>query len=82
MKNNETCQENISGKNWRQFDDSKMRGSVPLYALGQKSRNENYIATAITDWNLHHLPKFIIPLIQEVTNRVVLKSFELEISLC
>ena len=30
---------------------------VPLYALGQISRNEKYIQTSIANWNLHLLTK-------------------------
>jgi len=30
---------------------------VPLYSLGQNSRNEKYIPTSIANWNLHFLTK-------------------------
>jgi hypothetical protein len=37
------------GKNSKQFDHLKMIEIVPLYALGQISRNEKYIQTSIAN---------------------------------
>jgi hypothetical protein len=39
--------------------------NLPLYSLGQNSRNEKYIHASITGWNLHLLENYIVRRVQE-----------------
>jgi hypothetical protein len=50
---------------WGCFSVIKSETIVPLYALGQNSKNEKYMQTSIANWNLHRLRKSFNRRLQE-----------------